>query len=192
MGTEADRHHPHHHLHRRRSVVLRRVSDRLDEASILPAEAGPLLDLALTTPGVPDTFTDEVDLVGALVLRWHTRLLARLDQAIEGPRGDLPGSVVEAWAGAARDQRGVRRLLDEQLATPSSPGLDALLRRAQQAEHARLAQAAGTAGTDAAAGAGLELAARERLAQGLSSSGPYTASGTSWAFVQRLRALVAA
>jgi len=55
----------------RRGEVLRTVIDAADARrdGLLPMDV----------PGVPETFGDELSLLGALQLRWHTRLSGRLD-----------------------------------------------------------------------------------------------------------------
>ena len=54
----------------RRGEVLRGVIDAADTRrdGLLPTDV----------PGVPETFDDELALLGALQLRWHTRLSGRL------------------------------------------------------------------------------------------------------------------
>lgn len=182
----------------RRGEVLRHVSDRLAQLDLQgPGSTTRALEVALDAAGVADTFADDVDLVGALLLRWHARLSARIEGALASEPADLPGAVSRAWAAAALDLPGVRRLVDEQCDTPSTPAMRALVERARDKERARLAWAAGLAAGEGpaavAAGARLERAARDRLALRTPSTTPVpTTTRTSPGFVQRLRALVAA
>lgn len=121
----------------RRGTVLRAVAQVLDRR----------LDGALPrdVPGVSDCFADDADLVGALALSWHTHLGARLDAALEAQRSgatDRSQAVTRAWADAAEQLRGVRRLLDRQAAEPASAAVAEVLARSAAQEHALLARAA--------------------------------------------------
>jgi len=182
----------------RRGEVLRHVSEQLDRLELQgPADPGSALEAALGCAGVVDTFVDDVDLVAALLLRWHARLSAQLERALAAQPADPPGAVSRAWAATALDLPGLRRLVDEQRDTSSSSAMRTLVERARDKERARLAWAAGQAAGEGpaavAAGARLERAARDRLALGAAATGPAPASTrTSAGFVQRLRALIPA
>lgn len=132
---------PHDRL--RRADVLRAASARLDEAAGRGPAAEDLLGVALGTPGVPEAFVDEVDVVGGLLLRRHARLTAELDRALSSQPRDLARAVELGWAATARGLPGIGALLDQQRGRPATPALEQMLRRADGKEHARLAQAAG-------------------------------------------------
>lgn len=182
----------------RRGEVLRHVSDRLDQLDLQdPERTTGALETALDCAGVADTFADDVDLVGALLLRWHARLSAQLERALASQPRDLPGAVSRAWATASHDLPGLRRLVDEQRDAPSTEAMRRLVERARDKERAKLAWAAGLAAGEGsaavAAGARLERAARDRLALRAGAPTPApVATHTSATFVQRLRALIPA
>jgi hypothetical protein len=118
--------------------VLRAVAQVLDRRldGVLPRDV----------PGVAECFADDADLVGALTLSWHAHLGARLDVALEAAQRSgttsRPQAVTRAWADAAEQLRGVRRLLDRQAAEPASAAVAEVLARSAAQEHALLARAA--------------------------------------------------
>lgn len=119
----------------RRSAVLRSVVEVLDRRldGTVPRDV----------PGLDRAFADDLDLLGTLTLRWHARLGAQLDRALDAPAEQRQRAVAQAWATTAEQLRGVRRLLDRQAADPASPEVRRLLVRSTEAEHALLARAAG-------------------------------------------------
>lgn len=122
----------------RRGTVLRDVAQVLDRRldGVLPRDV----------PGVAECFADDADLVGALALSWHAHLGARLDAALETSQraggAGRPRAVAHAWADAAEQLRGVRRLLDRQAVEPASAAVADVLARSAAQEHALLARAA--------------------------------------------------
>ncbi len=158
-----------------RGQVLRDARSRLDDAVATATAPADLLDVALATPGAEAAFADAVDLVGALLLRWHARLSAEVERGLAREPRDLPGTVVHAWAETARQLPGLRALVEAELAHPSSEPLLALLERARRRERARLAWAAGLAAGEGpaavAAGARLQRAARRLCPDGSPSLG---------------------
>lgn len=58
--------------------------------------------LPMDVIGVAEAFGDELTLLGALQLRWHTRLAGRIEHYTEHP---LDGSMAHATAIAARKER---------------------------------------------------------------------------------------
>ena len=54
--------------------------------------------LPMDVPGVAENFTDELDLVGALLLKWHARLSGNIERALmasrwtSSPRSPRPGA----------------------------------------------------------------------------------------------------
>lgn len=121
--------------------------------------------LPLDVEGVGEAFDDELDLLGALQLRWHARLSGRIErELLLNEPMDLEGAVVAAWRAAAADLPGIRAILDHYGAQPVDAEMAAALTRAAAKEHTLLAVAAGLASAgDAAApriGARLEDDAR--------------------------------
>ena len=145
---------------RRRGEVLRAVIDTLD-AQQDTREAGRLpMDLA----GVRETFGDERTLLGALQLRWHTRLSGRLERALMNQPSDLEDAVVDAWHATADELPGVRTALDRYRTEPVDEAMAAALAVSAAKERVLLAAWAGrgTATTPETAEAGRALEVRVR------------------------------
>jgi hypothetical protein len=144
----------------RRGEILRDVVALAEQRrdGRLPAQLPDGTDL------FPDVFADELDLLGALWLRWHARLSANLDRALGRQPIDREAAVAAAWARTADECPGLRLVLDQYAARPADQRMAQALRRAQHKEHARLAAAAGLASDEgsaaAEAGRRIELAAR--------------------------------
>jgi hypothetical protein len=140
----------------RRGEVLRHVIDAADARrdGLLPTDV----------PGVPETFEDELALLGALALRWHTRLSGRLERALLHQPADPEREVVAAWQATAVELPGVRRLLDHYLESPLDDRMAVALATAAAKEHVLLAAMAGRRGatTEATADAGRALEERAR------------------------------
>lgn len=120
--------------------------------------------IPMDVAGVGDTFRDELDLVGALQLRWHTRLSGRIDRALAAEPMDLDQIVIDAWAETARELPGVRLVLDRALAEGINPEADVLLSNAIAKERMMLASMAGRSSydNDAAVLVGTSLEERAR------------------------------
>jgi hypothetical protein len=162
--------------------------------------------LPLDVPGVAERFVDEIDLIGALLLKWHARLSGNIEQALAQEPTDLESAVSGAWRRTAEQMPGVRLLVDRATDLPGTEEMAAAMQRARHAERIRLAQAAGLAndasGRAAAAGARIERAARK----GLSEQPPAPASAPAStrtsrllpsdrdreSFVRRIKAVLAA
>jgi hypothetical protein len=140
----------------RRGSVLSAVIDAVD------ARRDGLLPMHL--PGVRETFGDELALLGALQLRWHTRLSGHLERAFMRQPADAEEAVVEAWRGAAEELPGIRQVLDRHYAEPLDEQMAASLETATRKERALLAAMAGRAAGDpeTAYAAGHELERRAR------------------------------
>ena len=170
--------------HHRRGDVLREVIRTADER----------LDgrLPLDVDGVADTFGDDLTLLGALQLRWHTRLAGHIERELSDQPLDLENAVALAWLAAAEDMPGIRAVIDHYVAHPTSAEMARALTVATAKEHEMLALMAGRASGpgEAAArvGRSLELAARTSYVPGVRV---LTAPGTP-SLVQRLRAVLAA
>lgn len=121
--------------------------------------------LPMEVPGVAQAFGDELALLGALQLRWHTRLAGRIERELMGQPMDLESAVVAAWQATADDLPGIRAVLDRELASPRSDAVADALARATAKERTLLAMMAGLASApgEAAARAGAALEERGRI-----------------------------
>ncbi len=141
----------------RRGEVLRTVVETADQR--VDGE------LPLYVPGVAETFADATDLLGALQLRWHTRLSGRIERELMHQPMDLERAVVTAWHRTADEMPGVRAVLDRHLEHPLDEQMAQAATTAAAKEHVLLAVMAGRGGPDDAAsvkvGARIEARARE-------------------------------
>ena len=87
-------------------TVIHAADERLDGA------------LPLDLDGVRETFADELDLLGALQLKWHTRLSGRIERELMSQPMDLEAAVVSAWHRTADELPGVRAILDRHRPAP--------------------------------------------------------------------------
>jgi hypothetical protein len=140
----------------RRGEVLRTVTSTVDARrdGLLPMDV----------PGVRETFGDELALVAALQLRWHTRLAGRLEHTLMHHLVDPEEAVVGAWHTTAAELPGTRLVLDHHRAQPSDAAMADALRTAAAKEHVLLAVMAGHGSADASvtAAVGRELEQRAR------------------------------
>ena len=124
--------------------------------------------LPMQVPGVTENFTDELDLVGALLLKWHARLSGNIERALMREPMDLESAVASAWRTTAEQLPGVRLIVDRCTLWPETPEMAAAMQRAQEREWIRLATAAGLANDRGPAaieaGRRVEDLAREGLA----------------------------
>jgi hypothetical protein len=163
--------------------------------------------LPMHVPGVAENFADELDLLSALLLKWHARLSGNIERALAQQPIDLELAVARAWRTTAEEMPGVRAIIDR-ARTSTDPVIAPALRRATQREWVRLAAAAGLANdeSDAAARVGRALEERARGLEAGSSAGPdehalaedrdgvevVTATEAGVSFVERIRAVLAA
>jgi hypothetical protein len=142
----------------RRGEVLRAVVEAADERrdGVLP------MDL----PGVTETFGDELALIGALQLRWHTRLSGTIEHHLMEQPEDLPSAVLAAWRTAADELAGIRAILDAYTESPSSEDMARALLTAHRKDWVLLAVMAGlaSASDDRALAVGHDLERRARAA----------------------------
>jgi hypothetical protein len=139
-----------------RGEVLRAVTRTADERrdGLLP----------LDVDGVPETFGDELSLLGALQLRWHTRLSGHIERRLMDQPLHPDDAVVRAWQAAADELPGTLAILDHYRATPLDDEMAHAMATATAKQHVLLAAMAGRAGgsTEATAAAGRELERRAR------------------------------
>ena len=118
-----------------RGEILRTVSAVADERR----------DGALPTDvdGVAETFRDELDLLGALQLRWYTRLAGRIDHQLAEQPLDLEAAVVGAWRATADELPGIRAVLDHHREHPLDAEMHRAMTVATRKERERLAMMSG-------------------------------------------------
>lgn len=139
-----------------RSDVLRSVIEAADSR----------LDgrLPMHVVGVSSTFRNELNLIGALSLTWHTRLAARIESELTAQANDPESAVIDAWRATAEELPGVLLILDRHRAEPLDDEMARALAISGDKEHALLAIAAGQAsGADpVAVRTGQQIADRAR------------------------------
>lgn len=110
--------------------------------------------LPMDVTGVRETFGDELALLGALQLRWHTRLAGRIDRELMHQPMDLEDAVVAAWHATADELPGVLAVVDHYRAEPSDPAMAEAMAKSAAKERTMLAMMSGrvSAPDDVAAG----------------------------------------
>ena len=76
--------------------------------------------LPLDVPGVTETFADDLAVLSALQLRWHTRLAGRIERTLMGGPPDAGAPVVSPWQETADELPGIRAIIDHYAAAPTS------------------------------------------------------------------------
>jgi len=139
-----------------RGEILRAVTRTADE------RRDGLLPMDVT--GVHQTFGDELTLLAALQLRWHTRLSGQLERALLDHPPDLEEAVVGAWVVTAEELPGTRLVLDHYRAEPLDDTMAAAVATSVTKERILIATMAGLAGTrtEETVTAGLALEERAR------------------------------
>lgn len=121
--------------------------------------------LPMDVDGVAETFGDELSLLSALQLRWHTRLSGRIERELMTQPLDLERAVITAWQATADELPGTRAILDHYRAEPRDAAMAEVMRKSAHKERILLAMMAGrsSAPDDAAArvGARIERQARD-------------------------------
>jgi hypothetical protein len=102
-------------------------------------------ELPRDVDGVSETFADDLELLGALQLKWHTRLAGRIEREQMHQPMDLRAAVVRAWHRTADELPGIRAVLDEQRARPADEATAEIMRKSADKEHILLAVMAGEA-----------------------------------------------
>ncbi|MDO9455470.1 hypothetical protein [Nocardioides sp.] len=145
--------------------------------------------------GVADTFADDLELLGTLQLKWHTRLAGHIErQLLEQPL-DLPLAVATAWGSACDELPGVRLVLDHYRAEPDDAAMAQAMAKATVKEHALLAVMAGQGaigGVQAEAEAAPIGARIEERARSLHRGVPTLVPEARPSFLERLRSVLAA
>ena len=120
--------------------------------------------LPMDVDGVAEVFEDELALLGALQLRWHTRLSGRIERELMSPPTDPEDAVVAAWRATADELPGVLAIVDRHRAEPADGAMAGAMATSSAKEQILLAMMAGRASApDASAvrvGAAIEGRAR--------------------------------
>lgn len=115
--------------------------------------------------GVAESFGDELTLLGALQLRWHTRLAGRIERELMARPMAFEAAVVDAWRATAAELPGIRAIVDHHRAEPLDEQMAAAMDKATAKERILLAVMAGQASAHdsgaAAVGARIEEKARD-------------------------------
>ena len=121
----------------RRGEVLRSLIDTANTRrdGILPMDVD----------GVAQTFEDDVAVLAALELRWHTRLAGQIERNLMTQPLDLQSNVVLAWQQTAAALPGVRAILDHYAAHPETDEMAENLAAATVKERQLMAMMAGRA-----------------------------------------------
>ena len=118
--------------------------------------------LPMDVPGVSETFADELSLLGALQLRWHTRLAGRIERELMNQPMDLEQAVVTAWQATADELPGTRRIVDHYRSEPLDPAMAEAMAKATAKEHILLAVMAGRSSSQDRAAARVGEAIEDR------------------------------
>jgi hypothetical protein len=156
--------------------------------------------LPMELAGVAETFGDETTLLGALQLRWHTRLAGAIERELMAQPMDLETGVITAWRTAAGELAGLRAVIEAYAAEPVSEEMARMLDKAQRKDWTLMAAMAGKAGpADPAAarvGRAIEQKAREAYrptaGSGSLTVGRHAAEVTKPSLLKRVRAHLAA
>ncbi|MGH3362453.1 MAG: hypothetical protein ACRDOM_08340 [Nocardioides sp.] len=119
----------------RRGEVLRDVTATADvrRDGLLPMDV----------PGVAETFADELALLGALQLRWHTRLSGRIERALMNQPMNLEQAVITAWQGTADELPGIHAIVDHYRSAPTDATMAEAMAKSAAKERILLAVMAG-------------------------------------------------
>ena len=144
--------------HRTRGEILREVSAVADTRhdGVLP----------LDVDGVQQVFADELDLLGALQLRWHTRLAGQIDRTLMSQPLDREQAVITAWRATADELPGIRAIVDRHRDHPLDDAMAEAMSVATRKEHAWLAVMAGQAGISDPGGARVGAVIEEKARAG--------------------------
>ncbi len=120
--------------------------------------------LPMDVDGVAETFGDELSLLAALQLRWHTRLSGHIERELMDQPVDLERGVIAAWHATADELPGVRAVLDRHRAQPLDAAMAEVVEKSLAKERILLAMMAGRSSAPGAAavraGAAIEDRAR--------------------------------
>jgi hypothetical protein len=147
--------------------------------------------LPMDVDGVHEIFGDELALLGALQLRWHTRLAGRIERELAHQPMDLALAVVTAWQTTADENVGILAILDRCTSEPRDDEMATMLSRSSAKVAILLAVMAGLSSLPASAATvriGAQIEARARAQRTLAPVDPEE----SVSMLGRLRAALAA
>jgi hypothetical protein len=151
--------------------------------------------LPMDVSGVTETFGDELSLLAALQLKWHTRLAGHIERELLSQPMNLQEAVEVAWGHAADELPGVRQILDHYRAEPTSDAMATAMAKATAKEYVLLAVMSGQSSVDeplaAPLGAKIEADARLAHQSRRSVTVPSDRDGQP-SLLERLKAVVAA
>ncbi|KAA1418880.1 hypothetical protein F0U44_10405 [Nocardioides humilatus] len=151
--------------------------------------------LPMDVDGVSEFFRDELDLLGALQLKWHTRLAGHIEAELAPQPMDLESGVTAGWARAQEELPGVRAIIDHYRDHPADDTMAQAVARFTSKEHHYLAAMAGMASVareeGQAVGAKIESRART-TAVGIPALDKVEDAAPRGSIIDRLRAVVAA
>jgi hypothetical protein len=175
-----------------RGEILQTVIDTADARrdGVLPTDV----------PGVAETFGGDLDLIGALTLKWHARLSGNIERELMAQPMDLEAAITNAWRTTSHEAPGIRMIIDRYTESPTDPQMASALTRAREKEWLKLATAAGLANdeSDAAARAGERVTnnaragAPERTSVPVPAGSPNVDVVETPSLVDRIRAVLAA
>ena len=153
--------------------------------------------LPMDVDGVEQTFRDELDLLAALTMKWHTRLSGQIEQMTVDQPLDLREAVAIAWSNTAHELAGIRLILDNHRENPVDEAMARAMAAATAKEHHLLAVMSGLSGIGAGSGAhvGAEIEEQARLLHRgipLITPGSLEEPEPRGTLLERLRAVVAA
>ena len=121
--------------------------------------------LPMDLAGVERHFTDELDLLATLTLKWHTRLSGQIERMQASQPLDLQDAVAVAWSNTAHELPGVRLVLDHYRTNPVDTRMGEAMAVATFKEHHLLAVMAGRTSLDdeSAGRVGAEIEEQARL-----------------------------
>lgn len=104
--------------------------------------------LPMDVEGVTEKFDNELDLLCALQLKWHTNLAGRIDRFLAEQPMNLEDAVINAWHSVADEYQGMRLILDHYRAQPLDAPMATAMRKAAAKENLMLAVMSGYASVD--------------------------------------------
>ncbi len=170
-----------------RGEILQTVIDTADlrRDGVLPTDV----------PGVAETFHGELDLIGALHLKWHARLSGNIERELMSEPMDLEDAIARAWTKTSDEAPGIRMIIDRYTAAPSDAQMGDALARARTKEWLKLAAAAGLSSDESAssARAGEQVELKARKAAALPADTAQTLDDVvTPSLVERIKAVLAA
>lgn len=99
--------------------------------------------LPMDLAGVDKTFRDELDLLGALQLKWSARLSGWIERELASQPVDLESAVIRAWRNTDAETPGLRSVIDNYTAHPVDETMRDAMSKSSLKERTMLAANAG-------------------------------------------------